>query len=529
MRRRNYGLFLIVVFSTLFFSLVQSGDLLLTGFVVDALHSTLISIEISKGAVLHSDIHTPLGILAYWPIAKLMNLGLGAGAALGYANGLIAFVMLPAIYWVGVSRFDGILRFLFGAMVLLYCMATLHGGIKVGVDMSMYYNRWCWAVTSLILALVLLPSPKTIWAARLDGLTLGVCAVFLLFTKMTYAACLGPLVLLALLMNRRWVTLGWTAGVSIVLTVVLLATQGGIGFLVNYISDLITVFGSELRSYPSESFTYTAIGPQYFVGTMSLFAALVVLRREGHEVAGALMLVLAPGLIYISHQNWGNDPFWILPLAAVLWQLSTRPQGDDLAAPSMALRAVAVVMALTFVPVLQSLLLSNMVHLAIENEEFDPVLKDPKHASLKVLRSRLTKVAVERFQSPTGDELTTAGVEFGGIMFEDCRLRKGEIGHDMMLARGVEAVAETAGQPVLLADLVQILPLMADTTFPQGMSPWYYGGTQGFESATHLAVPHCASLPAARLEMIKALKGAGFVPTLVSNTPDLAVFRLSQN
>ena len=526
MRRTHYGLFLIVVFSTLFFSLVKNGDLLLTGFVVDALHSILISMEISKGSVLHSDIHTPLGILAFLPVSKLMDFGFGAGKALAYANALIAFVMLPAIYWVGVSRFDGVVRFLFGGMVLLFSMALLHGGIKTGVDMSMYYNRWCWAVASLIFAIVLLPASNEPTAGRWDGVVLGTSAVFLIFTKMTFAALLGPVVLLALLMRQRWTCLAWTTGTFAVLAAVLLTYLGGIQFGINYVGDLLTVYQSELRSSPSESLTYTAIGPQYFVGTICLFLALLFLRKEGFETEGALMLILAPAVIYIAYQNWGNDAFWTLPVAACLWQLS-KGAGGETAKRSMRLAGVSVVMALTFVPVLQSLMLSNLIHVAIENEAFDPVLKDEKDNSFKVLRSRLTKVVVETIQSPTDAEIETASVEFGGVTFADCRLKRGEVGHDLMLARGVDAVAETAGQPVLLADLVQVLPLMSNTTFPKGMSPWYYGGTQGFETSKYLAVPHCASLPAARLEIINALRDNGYVPTLLSNTKDLAVFRIT--
>jgi hypothetical protein len=525
----SYGLFLIVVFTTLFITLVQGGDLLLTGFVVDALHSILISVEIANGSELHRDVHTPLGILTFLPIVLLMKMGLGAGAALGYANGLIGVVLLPATYWVGVSRFTGIARYLFGAMVMLFSMALLHGGTKTGVDMSMYYNRWGWAVSSLIIAITLLPNLENKWAPRFDGLILGGAAVFLIFSKITFAVCLGPIVLFGLLMNGRGLTLKWALVSFLGSLLLLLAYMGGIGFFINYIDDLFTVTNSTLRSYPSESLTYTAIGPEYFVGSLCLFGGLVFLRKDGFDTQGTLMLLLAPAVVYISYQNWGNDPFWTLPIALCLWQLSktTEEIQDTPRVKSFGLAAVSVVMALSFVPVLQSLILSNLIHVAIENEAFDPVLSDTQHDNFKVLRTRLTKVGVERFQSPTGDVLETASVVFGGIKFEDCRLRKGEVGHDLMLARGVDAIPETAGKAVLLADLVQVLPLMSKAVFPKGMSPWYYGGTQGFDNVAFVAVPHCASLPAARLEMLETLNANGYVPELISNTSDLAVFKLS--
>ena len=69
------------------------------------------------------------------------------------------------------------------------------------------------------------------------------------------------------------------------------------------------------------------MSPAYAAGTLLAVGSVLWLRgRLKDEPAGLILAVLLPGAIYVSYQNFGNDPLWLLLWGLVLFVLA---QGQE--------------------------------------------------------------------------------------------------------------------------------------------------------------------------------------------------------
>jgi len=215
--------FLLIVLGIEAGLLLGNGILLIDQHEGDALHVLQIALRMGQGEWPHLDFTTPIGVLAFAPVAWLISLGAGAGQALMGAGLLVALVMLPAIWWVGYTRLPGLYAYVFGAFLIILCTALVYGGPIQVASVSMFYNRWAWAAGFLLITLAILPSDRG--GAAGDGLVTGLAMAFLLLSKVTFFAALLPGVLLALILRRNWSTLLIALGAG--LTVVAVMTLVG--------------------------------------------------------------------------------------------------------------------------------------------------------------------------------------------------------------------------------------------------------------------------------------------------------------
>lgn len=481
----------------------------------DMVHLVDIVQRMAEGANPHRDFVTPIGDWAMRPMAVLMGWGLPLGAALVWAQVLVAVLFFLPLLWVGISRLDRWQAAFFGVVVIGLTTGLVYGGTEPLLSLSMHYNRWAWAAALIVMALVLLPV-RRIDRPVLDGVAIGALMVALAMSKVTFAVALAIPVVIALLCMGRFVVLAVSLGVALAgLAGVTLVY--GFGFWLAYARDLLAVIGSENRAMPSDPMIALVLSPS---GTPVLLAGLAVvlmLRRAGQGALAVSWLLFLPALIYVSWQNFGNDPLWLLFLVLFAWVLAQRADG----AWRLGQGAVALVAAGLILPVAVNILWSPVRHLIQPEGAYRPMLSAGAQLNMVTARSEVAYARITVIEAPGSEPLIVEGQAMRA-----CKLQSGLIG---VLERDAAALArlapEMSVQP-FVADLFAPHWLFGDLEALPGGTPWYYDGLPGIEAASHLMVPQCAADPEARARIMAlvAARGLGLEP--LGETEDFRLFAI---
>ncbi|QFU07398.1 hypothetical protein PARPLA_01079 [Rhodobacteraceae bacterium THAF1] len=513
------GLGLIVVMTGLG---LWTGGLYATRYEGDMLHLVDMILRVAAGDIPHRDFMTPLGILSVWPISIFVTLGVGVGKAIMLGQGLVALVLLPLTVWVAISRFEGWLRYAFTALVCVFVLAIVHGGTDAQISLSMHYNRWAWALAFVALPVAMLPPLRDapLWDAAAMGLPLAA----LVLIKLTYVIALVPAIVVLLLARRMYAQLGW--GVAIGVAVLAAFTLwSGIGYWANYATDLLTTATSELRAFPGLSLSALLTGPLYLGAHLAALGAIIVLRRGGAETLGLGLLILLPGFIYITYQNFGNDAQWMVLLGLVLWQ--TLPRMTD-AGMRQAAFAIAIALLAFGTPLALNIAISPVRHASSIKEDF--ALMFPSSAQhddflTNTFRANLLNVQIpgeERMPlfaeyEALGDREEEPGA-INGEALPRCGVQLGTIAYFEGLAQDLQT-AGYGDARILVADLLSALWMFGDGFPPlPGAAPWRYGGAPGLPAAEYVLVPLCAINEAARTGILTAIDEAGVSLTEVHRT-----------
>jgi len=492
--------------------LFGKGVLLIDQHEGDALHVIQIAMRMGAGQWPHLDFTTPIGVLAFAPISWLLSMGAGIGHAIMGGMVLVALVMLPAIWWVAYSRLQGITAYLFGASLLVMSTALVYGGAVQVSSISMYYNRWAWAVTFLVVTLVMLPSKKPLEVA--DGVIIGLGLGFLLLSKITFFVAFFPGVLVALLLRRSWTALA-VAFVSGLAVVGVMTLVGGVDFWVSYLGDLRLVAGSGIRPQPSEPLVALLIGPTFLAANLCLLAGIVLLRQGGRAVEGVLLLVFAPAFIYVTYQNWGNDLKWLLLLVFIL--ISLRPDrhitngfGWDV---GRSMGVVSLIALALILPSVVNIAFADLRHARISRDGYFQVLPSEVNSDLAMKIDRMyapEERSAFGLLDPKIAELVAKAApqepdKLFGQPLKSCRLQMGLVGVLHQMARDLGNIPGTSGKTVFTADTFSNLWLFGSTEPLLGGAPWYYGGDAGMSKADFILVPLCPVTPRARTLVLQEI------------------------
>ena len=478
----------------------------------DTLHLIQIVTRLTMGQWPHLDFMTPLGILAYAPIAFFLSHGAGIGHAILYAQITVGAILLPAAWWVGVSRLRGPLAYLFGAIVIALTTALVFGTAERTISISMHYNRWAWAISFIAVALAVLP-PIGRERAAVDGIIIGLCMSLVVLIKLTYFVALAPGIVLALVLHKSWRTLVYALVVGLVVAGATTAFIG-LDYWLAYIGDLLQVAHSEVRPRPGQTFRAVLQAPAFLGPNLITIAGLILLRQSDRKDSGLVMLVLLPGFVYVTYQNFGNDPIWIALVAVLLFAL--RPTegiqnkwGWDIRA-ALTVTAVA---ALAFAfPSLVNMLKSPLRQLSNNSSWYKPIIpNDERYADLQVLKLRYSRVDGRQALDGKG-----SGLEFlnedatrpeatilNGEELPRCELKLGLPGWLEAIVRDMEAAGYGNGSRVFAADLFSSHWMYGDLEPLDHGAPWYYGGLPGIEDAQYLLVPMCPADPDHRRQILK--------------------------
>ncbi len=482
------------------------------------------------GQVPHLDFMTPIGIGATWPIAAFVAAGFGVGHAFFAAQIAVALVLLLPTLLVARSRFPGWVGLAFGAYVMGLCLALVHGEANAVISPSMHYNRWAWALAYLALPLAILrPLPGATGRPALEGAVIGLALAGLALTKVTYFVALAPAIFLALALRRDWARLGLALGVGLLVAA---AMTAGFGFdyWLAYVHDLLAVSRSTIRGAPGADYAEIITAPPYLLGSLGALALVIYWRQSGFKTEGLALLVALPGLAYITYQNWGNDPQWLILLAAFAITLrpdpgARSPEGWPLAA---GLGAVALVLATAGAPSAINLFWSPLRHFNTPTDRLVPMIgKRAADADLLVSGARAYHVTEIRPADGPGQpyaayaallkaqdirpeaQETEAVAELNGAALPDCEVGQGYGAVFDTWAKDLGA-AGFGGAQIFVADLFSSLWLYGDFPPLAGGTPWYYGGTPGLAGAEHVLVPLCPLSAAARAAALEAVAQAGW-------------------
>lgn len=529
--------FLVAVIAALGGAALAKGGLFIAKHEGDTLHLLQIVFRMADGEWPHLDFMTPIGIMAFLPIVAFVKLGAGVGQAIMLAQVLVAITLLPAIFWVAYSRFSNGLSYFFGSVVLVLILALVHGQTDQLVSISMHYNRWAWAVAYLVIAVALLPGVHA-RNEKTDAVIIGLGMAFLVTIKVTYFIAFAPAVVVALLLRGASRTL-IVSVLTGVLALAVLTVFSGIEFWRAYIGDLMTVASSTVRPQPGMSLRSIVGSPAYLAGSLILLGGVVLLRQASEGVLGLVLLLLAPGFVYVTYQNFGNDPQWLMLLALLL--LVPQPDGalkNSFGWPlgrSLTLAAVTAIAlgAPSFI---------NLAYSPFRNAGADPAKYTPLVAGLDRARDLLGRtvranrvdglIALDGPGSGLEDRQALADRTEGRAVFQgeelpDCELQMGLSAWFETIAADLAANGFTDGRRVFAADIFSGFWLFGDLGRLKGGAPWYYGGLPGIDDADYLLVPMCPASQSIRKIILEAIVENAIEVTELRRTPLYILFAIS--
>ncbi len=503
MSRPNAALLLAALFA---FVLVLGGiGVLKGGFYLgkhegDTLHFLQIVMRMVGGETPHVDFMTPIGALAFAPVAFLMGQGLTIGDAILWSQVLAALAILPAVWWVAASRLSLPVALLFCLVQTVLMLALVHGEAERTISISMHYNRWAWAAAFVAILAAMIP-PASPRSGTADGIVIGAMMTALVLIKVTYFAAFAIPVALGLWLTgqRRALAVAVLTGLGLAAALTLWL---GPGYWLAYLGDLRTVSASEVRPQPGEDLNAVIVAPAYKGASLLAVVSVILLRQSRQDIAGLVLLTLLPGFFYVTYQNFGNDPQWLYLLAVLLFAL--RPAADLTGAFGWNLRqavTIAGAMAAAFaMPSFFNLGFSPSRHYSKDVSEFTPLVPgDPRFADLQLAEVRATRVdarvaldgdgsGLERYRERADRD---PEISFMGETFAYCSTELGLPALMEAIAQDIDAAGLGAGRSAFAADLFTSYWLFGDLDPVAGGAPWFYGGLPGYENADYLLVPLC--------------------------------------
>lgn len=520
---------------------LAKGGLFIAKHEGDMLHHVDILMRMANGEIPHLDFMTPIGVLAFAPFLLPYALGAGVGLSILLGQALVGMVLLPAAWWVGRTRFPGPAGYIFGVAIVVLCLALVHGEAEESLSISMHYNRWAWALTFIVLPLALIAPDTARPAPRLEGAMIGLALAALALIKATYLVAFAPPIILALVLRRAWGVLGAASVAGLVVGGVV-TLWAGPAFWAAYIGDLMLVGASDTRPAPGAPLVGVVAAPAYKLVSLLALLSVVFLRQAGRSREGLLLLTLFPGFVFVTYQNFGNDPKWALLLALLVFVL--RPTAERTNGfgwhmrPVMGATSVALMAAVASSWI--NMAFSPFSHLQVATDDYvallptTPDLRMPGNRAYRVYEThkateveaaldqmaaagqdRIAKTLAALGTPPDGEapEITS----FAGAPIGTCSLQSGLVGWFRVVSDDL-AQAGYADAPVLSADLLSVSWLYGAPARLPGGAPWYYDGLPGLSGAEYLLVPRCAVAPGVRASILAEIQALDLPVRVVRDT-----------
>lgn len=486
---------------------LAKGGLYLGKHEVDTLHLIDILLRLADGARIHADFSTPIGTLAFAPIIWFSSLGLNFGMAFLAAQAVLALALVLPLWWIGVSRLGTGAAMLLGGVTLVTATAIVDGQTDVSSSISMYYNRWAWALAFVALGLSMLPRKRGVAGGGFfEGIVIGICLVALALLKVTYLVGIALPVLVGLLMtaNFRGIAGAFLAGCTAFAAITFLH---GLAPWQAYYADLLTVANSANRAFPSASLADLISAPAFLPTLIVAAAGVIFLRQSSQNGAALLLLIALPGLYYIAYQNFGNDPLWLG--FVVVYVYAMRPEGEfrnefgwDI---RTALSVVSITGAVIIAPVLLNFGTSGLRHLFLDEGQYQRVIPTTRFPVADDIHMANIRVDTVNAMVPLLSETNSISAnlaEFDPTTFADCQIRLGNSTFNFAIASDL---VNFEGEALYVADVSSSVWMFSNMQPTKGSAPWAYGGLPGIENADILVVPKCATQLSVRNAMLVSI------------------------
>ncbi len=506
-QKLKFGLFLIGLTALEAALTLWPARYSVTGHEGDMLHMLDMGLRMTAGELPHLDFMTPIGILGIAPVALFLGLGYGAVHSAVMADLLVLVLLLPALWWVGVTRFSGPMRFLFGGYIVVLLSALVFGGEITSLSLSLYYNRWAWGISFVMLATLLLRPKSPMAEAWVPAVVIGLSLAALALIKMTYFVSFAPAVVLILVAQKRFglllASIGAGAAVAVAVTAAL-----GVDFVLAYKDNLFALaFGDVVRAHPTAAWIDVIGSPKTLVHSGVLLAAILLFRKSNRPEQGLALLILAPAFSYITYQNWGNDPKWLVFLVFYLLAFLPEQAAKRQAGLGMALVALTVI-----TPSIITLASSPVRAIFASPEGRLPVPIDPRLADFLVSEQKVkgTDALINIIGIPAYVPENETPVAINGAELPACSTSNGGVNTVVRMSAQLDALPETRGKQILMADILNLLWLLGDQERVRGAAPWYYDDRSGFDAAQYFVVPNCPLDSRARNNMVRQMLTTGW-------------------
>ena len=469
----------------------------------DMLHLIDITLRMAAGEWPHIDFVTPLGSLAFLPFSTLVASGMGVGAAFLWGQVFFAALVLPMVWWVGVSRLNALQCYVLGTAVMVTALALIYGNTDPYVSMSMHYNRWAWALAFVAVPIAAVNSQReSVWA---DGVILGLAVAFFAFGKITFAVALAPGLVIALVLTKQWrgmaIGIGTFFAVAAILTFI-----AGPSVWPAYFADLKLVSGTDIRPRAGESWMSLLFSPKFLVAHAVLLGAIVALRQSASAQLGGIIAAFAPGFIFICYQNYGNDPKWLVILAVLLLGVRTHAN----------FKMLGFAAGLLIAPSFANMAYSPFRHALQSEARFSAISNGPLN-DIYTLTVRDTRVQVGQpiiFESEAFAHLNDLANRpknpiINGEEFPPCLLQLGLLTSMRTIAEDIEKSGLAEGKSIFTADTFGSFWLFGGIQRAAHVAPWYYGGLSGFDETALVLVPKCTITPRAMKSVISDIEASG--------------------
>ena len=505
-------IFLLLVLLFMRGAAVLKGGLYIAKHEGDTLHLMEIVFRMAEGQTPHVDFMTPIGALAVWPIVVLVKLGAGIGMAVIWSQVIAAVVFFPMVIWTAWTRLSPWVGALFGLFVMVLLLALVHGEAERSISISMHYNRLAWAAAFVAIVTALMPSERG-HKAGIDGLIIGIMMATMVMIKVTYFISFAPSIVVALLLTKQTRAL-LVAVVTGILIAGVITAFNGVGYWFAYVGDLLTVAGSEVRSAPGEPLAVVMGAPAYLGGSMAVIAGVIFLRQAAVQTGGLVLMLLVPGFFYVTFQNYGNDPQWLLLVGVLLlalkgqaaevvngWGWNMRDALGILAAMCLALTA----------PSFFNLAYSPFRHMGLEVADYTPLLpRGGVHTDLLSGNIRVNRVDA---QVALDGEIGLLSVyedrDPAPVLMDEtfpiCNIGIGMSRAIDVIARDIEEAGLASGKSLFATDVITSYWMFSDLEPLDQGAPWYYGGVLGLEDADYVMVPLCPVVQRVQSQVIDAV------------------------
>jgi hypothetical protein len=314
----------------------------------------------------------------------------------------------------------------------------------------------------------------------------------------------------------------------------------GVDYWRAYVGDLLSVAASDVRPNPGKTLGVVLGAPAYLGASLVAIASVILLRQAREMTAGLVLLLLVPGFFYVTYQNYGNDPQWLLLLTVLLFAFRphtdiTNPGGWNL---RQAILICGVAAGALASPSFVNLAYSPIRHARTAVADYTPILpRGGANADLLAATTRALQVngTVARDAEGSGfayDAEVTGRVGplvFMGETLEHCSLESGLVAYFDTVARDLEAEG-FGGARIFAADLFSSFWLFGDFDPLVNGAPWNYGGLPGYASADFLLVPTCPIAPKLRTQILTELEASGTEAlTEVRRTPIYVLYEIARD